>query len=218
MKYAPIVSEPSRSTIKVEWEAPFEGDAPIKGYKIKRRAGGNTAVGFTKEIDVPGEHIRHFIVCLLSSGTTYEFVVAAYSSVGVGEFSDPSLPISTNFNASNPPLHLHLKKKVEQTTRGRVRGDDDTEDPNKKCPFDTTRQTITIAATTTTLVGGMAIPVPTVLVHWWLWLGLINTTPRFDDGRAMRISPVESATYTGRRHQTKCIACVWYLHMAIKRR
>ena len=39
MKYNPIASEPSRSTIKLQWEAPSEGDAPIQGYKIKRRAG-----------------------------------------------------------------------------------------------------------------------------------------------------------------------------------
>ena len=219
MKYAPIVSEPSRSTIKVEWEAPFEGDAPITGYKVKRRAGGNTAVGFTKEIDVPGEHIRHFIVCLLSSGTTYEFIVAAYSSVGVGEFSDPSLPISTNFNAANPPLHMHLKSKVKQDTLGRVRGTDDTDDANKKCPFDTHEADDYDSSDDDDVgwgyghstgaygVGEMVAP---------SGQGLTNTTPRFDDGRAnMRISPVRKryATGTGRRHQAQihcmCLASAY---------
>ena len=67
----------------------------------------------------------------------YEFIVAAYSSVGVGEYSDPSIPISTNINKSNPPVNLHLLRNVKQATANRVRGEEDEDDPNKLCPFDT---------------------------------------------------------------------------------
>ena len=209
MKYAPIVSEPSRSTLKVEWEAPNEGDAPIKGYKIRRRAGGNTAVGFTKEIDVPGENVRMFVVCLLSSGTTYEFQVAAYSSVGVGEFSDPSIPMATNFNKSNPPLHMYLKKKVESEVVGKVRGDDEEEDPNKKCPFDTHEADGYDSSDDDDIGWGYGHSTGAYGVGPMVGpsgQGATNTTPRFDDGRAnMRISPVRKAyaSGTGRRLESQ---------------
>ena len=44
MENEPTTGDRSRSTIRVQWEAPHEGDAPITGYKLRRRAGGNTAV------------------------------------------------------------------------------------------------------------------------------------------------------------------------------
>ena len=214
MKYVPIVCEPSRSTIKVQWEAPSEGDAPIQGYKIKRRAGGNTAVGFTKEIDVPGEHKREFIVCLLSSGTVYEFIVAAYSSVGVGEYSDPSLPISTNINKSNPPLNLHLLKVVTQKTVGRKRGEDDDDDPNRLCPFDTHEADEYDSSDDDDVGWGYGHSTGAYGVGDMVsssGMGETNTTPRFDDGRANnRISPVRRvyASGNGRRKHRVFIVCV----------
>ena len=36
----------SRTQMVVRWEKPYEGDAPIIGYEIMRRAGGNTIAGF----------------------------------------------------------------------------------------------------------------------------------------------------------------------------
>jgi len=213
MKYVPIVCEPSRSTIKVQWEAPSEGDAPIQGYKIKRRAGGNTAVGFTKEIDVPGEHKREFIVCLLSSGTVYEFIVAAYSSVGVGEYSDPSLPISTNINKSNPPLNLHLLKVVTQKTVGRKRGEDDDDDPNRLCPFDTHEADEYDSSDDDDVGWGYGHSTGAYGVGDMVsssGMGETNTTPRFDDGRANnRISPVRRVYASGNgRRETSRVHCM----------
>jgi mRNA deadenylase 3'-5' endonuclease subunit Ccr4 len=108
MENEPTTAARSRSTIRVEWNAPHEGDAPITGYKIRRRAGGNTAVGFKKEIDIPDPNATGFTVCQLSSGTMYEFIVAAVSAVGVGTFSDPTYPVATLTNFSNPPVNRSL--------------------------------------------------------------------------------------------------------------
>ena len=108
MENEPTTGDRSRSTIRVQWEAPHEGDAPITGYKLRRRAGGNTAVGFTKEIDIPDANAVGFTVCQLSSGTMYEFIVAGVSAVGVGTFSDPTYPIATLTNHKNPPSNRSL--------------------------------------------------------------------------------------------------------------
>jgi mRNA deadenylase 3'-5' endonuclease subunit Ccr4 len=48
----PLCIDPSQSTIDLQWKAPEEGDAPIIGYLIERRAGGNTAYGFGKQVSV----------------------------------------------------------------------------------------------------------------------------------------------------------------------
>jgi mRNA deadenylase 3'-5' endonuclease subunit Ccr4 len=108
MEDAPVTGTCSRSTIRIAWEVPHEGDAPITGYKIRRRAGGNTAVGFKKEIDVPDSKATGFTVCQLSSGTMYEFIVAGVSAVGVGAFSEPTYPVATLTNFSNPPVNRSL--------------------------------------------------------------------------------------------------------------
>lgn len=109
MEDPPTTGDRSRSTIRVHWEVPHEGDAPITGYRIRRRAGGNTAVGFSKELEVHDAHARAFTVCQLSSGTMYEFIVAAVNAVGVGKWSDPSYPVATLTNFKNPPVNRSLQ-------------------------------------------------------------------------------------------------------------
>ena len=74
-------------TVALQWGSCDCGDAPLQGYSLKRRAGGNTVAGFKNEVFVEGEGVLTFSVCGLSSGTTYEFIVAGVSAVGVGEYS-----------------------------------------------------------------------------------------------------------------------------------
>jgi len=105
----PTAEAISRTQMVVKWTKPHEGDAPIIGYEIMRRAGGNTVAGFGNPQYFEGGERLEATVCRLSSAVSYEFVVAAVSAVGRGEFSLPSEPKQTWQNIANPPKNRHLK-------------------------------------------------------------------------------------------------------------
>ena len=143
----------------------------------------------------------------------YEFIVAAYSSVGVGEYSDPSIPISTNINKSNPPVNLHLLRNVKQATANRVRGEEDEDDPNKLCPFDTREADEYDSSDDDDVGWGYGHSTGAYGVGDMVsssGMGETNTTPRFDDGRANnRISPVRRAYASGTgRRETSRVHCM----------
>ena len=56
------------------------------------------------------------VVCGLSSGTTYEFTVAATSYAGDGDYSQPTKPVTTISNPRFPPRSRYLKHPEEATT------------------------------------------------------------------------------------------------------
>lgn len=68
-------------------------DGPITGYKISRRVGGNTAMGYHHEIQIGVDH--EHTIRNLSGGMIYEFKVAAKNANGYGKFSLGSFPVST---------------------------------------------------------------------------------------------------------------------------
>lgn len=49
----------------------------------------------------------------MSSGTVYEFRVAAVTAQGSSPVSDISAPLTTLFNRKNPPMFKNLKRRVE---------------------------------------------------------------------------------------------------------
>ena len=59
----------SRTQMVVRWEKPYEGDAPIIGYEIMRRAGGNTIAGFGNPEYFDGGNLLEATVCRLSSAS-----------------------------------------------------------------------------------------------------------------------------------------------------
>lgn len=110
----PVAVPISQTQIRVAWSEPDSvGDAPINGYIVQRRAGGNTIAGFGNPKFFPGNEVLEAVICGLSSGTTYEFIVAAVSAVGEGTFSAPSKPVSTNKNIANPAPNRYLKHPTE---------------------------------------------------------------------------------------------------------
>ena len=131
-----------RSQVKVSWDrAPYCGDTPITGYVVKRRgklckifyqvsssailtacnscfaiwkAGGNGSFQFP--VHFQNENTQSVVVCGLSSGTTYEFIVAANSYAGVGDFSQPTKPVKTQSNPRYPPRSRYLQHPEEAAT------------------------------------------------------------------------------------------------------
>ncbi|GBG34739.1 Glucose-repressible alcohol dehydrogenase transcriptional effector [Hondaea fermentalgiana] len=106
----------AHSHVRVRWKAPSSGDAAIQGYVIRRRCGGNTSRGFDDPAFFPLSAVEHdglvwreANVSGLSAGLTYEFVVAAVSAVGQGDFSQPTPPVTTRVNAQLPPINDILK-------------------------------------------------------------------------------------------------------------
>ena len=233
----PVAGEPSTSTLTVRWMKPHEGDAPIIGYRLKRRAGGNTAVGFGKEFIIEGEDTTHFIACALASGTSYEFIVAAESSVGVGPWSEPSYPLETKTNPANPPKNVALRpapppKSEEQLQIERKARIDAEVAERKRKGMDVTVRVIDSKeadeydssddddigtgyghSTGAAGVGVRAFPVEERGTGACTYS---NTTPRFEDGRSnLRISPVRRpyASGTGRRLESRvhcmCLASAY---------
>lgn len=91
----------SMASIKVSWEHPDPGDAPIDHYRVERRAGRNRVVGYIlfDRIKYPATSC---LVTGLASGVSYEFRVIGVSSVGVGLPSPPSAPVTTPKIRENP--------------------------------------------------------------------------------------------------------------------
>eukprot|EP00753_Platysulcus_tardus_P007563 PLAT15277.2.p1 GENE.PLAT15277.2~~PLAT15277.2.p1 ORF type:complete len:591 (+),score=217.38 PLAT15277.2:93-1775(+) len=86
------VVKAEKTWVTLEWTLPHS-DAAITGHVITRRAGGVRALGFRDEAHV-GAACRA-TVGGLSTGTTYEFRVAAVSDAGTGPFSPPTRPVRT---------------------------------------------------------------------------------------------------------------------------
>jgi hypothetical protein len=116
--HQPEVKPFSRASVKVFWRPAevTEADPPVLQYVISWRPGGSTDMGFclTKKVD-SGEclqyatsvneagirttvalELRSALVPGLSAETPFEFKVAALNEVGLGEWSDASLPIVLN--------------------------------------------------------------------------------------------------------------------------
>eukprot|EP00750_Incisomonas_marina_P025349 INCI5387.4.p1 GENE.INCI5387.4~~INCI5387.4.p1 ORF type:complete len:625 (-),score=86.74 INCI5387.4:80-1954(-) len=120
---APVASTPSSSSVIVRWSAPDNlGDYPVIGYRLVRRAGGSEKMGFGKDIIVD-ENTFKAVVTGLSSGTTYEFRVAAVTNQGTSPLSPISAPISTLANRKNPPLFRNLRKNLSSSSKGSVQPD-----------------------------------------------------------------------------------------------
>ena len=109
----PTARATSRTSMRVEWAAPACGDAPLAGYRVLRRAGGNAVAGYAHEQRVDGGHTLACNVTGLASGITYEFIIRAETSVGLGPYSQPSVPAHTPKNVANPPAKQYLKAPVK---------------------------------------------------------------------------------------------------------
>jgi len=103
----PTAESISRSQIRVSWkDIENPGDAPLTGFVVKRRVGGNSV--FSQPVYFDGEATRSCCICGLASGLTYEFIVAGVSAVGIGDYSQPCCPIKTWTNSKNPATNIHL--------------------------------------------------------------------------------------------------------------
>lgn len=106
----------SRSTALVKWRAPKTtiADPTILYYRICWRPGGSTILSFKSQLEISsGDCIKYievvdeatkkkkikasedleFIIPRLSAEIPYEFKVCAVNEMGVGEWSDPSVPV-----------------------------------------------------------------------------------------------------------------------------
>lgn len=104
----------SMAAVRVEWEEPPCGDMPIQHYRVERRAGGNTVVGFVICAKVPVEE-RHAVITGLASGVSYEFRVTAVSAIGLGMSSKSSDPVTTPSVRDHPPENVHLVPMSERS-------------------------------------------------------------------------------------------------------
>ncbi len=110
-KAAPSVRAISRYQVELSWKGePACGDTPIKGWMVKRIAGGNGAGGYTDAKFYPGKDRRTAVATGLCSDMAYEFVFAAVSDIGVGEFSEPSKPVRTWADPENLNEFHHLQQ------------------------------------------------------------------------------------------------------------
>ncbi len=106
----PVAKPLCQTQVELCWTGrPECGDAPIQGYVVRRRVGGNNAIGFVEPQYFEGESLTRVVICGLGAGLTYEFLVAAVSAVGVGDWSQPSVPVATVQNPRFPPEHRYLK-------------------------------------------------------------------------------------------------------------
>ncbi|CAK9102628.1 Carbon catabolite repressor protein 4 homolog 1 (CCR4 homolog 1) [Durusdinium trenchii] len=100
----PTAQALGQTHIRVTWPAtPRSGDAKIQGFLVRKRVGGNKAMGFVDPVFFPGHDRLEAVVGGLGAGLTYEFIVAAVSAVGSGEFSKPSVPVRTLQHPVNTP-------------------------------------------------------------------------------------------------------------------
>jgi hypothetical protein len=100
-----LVGTPGDGRVMLDWQAPASSE-PILGYEVQTRpAGGewgaSTPVPLRLQAVLPGATSTAAVVDGLVNGTTYEFRVAARSSLGLGGFS--STVLVTPAAAAMPP-------------------------------------------------------------------------------------------------------------------
>ena len=102
---APEVSNVLSTSCRVSYQLPVdEGDAPVTGYHVQRRAGGGA-----EWITVNTSPITEleFVVDHLTPHSRYEFRVAASNRIGIGDFGSSSQPITTNNSVRNMLIRDH---------------------------------------------------------------------------------------------------------------
>ena len=111
----PAVEPYGRGSMRLRWFAPPRGkaDPEFNSYRIGWCPGGSLELGFSTEKEVFSEDCQQYqevidqngnrksalveqlttVITGLSSGTTYEFRIAAVNEVGLGEWSESSFPV-----------------------------------------------------------------------------------------------------------------------------
>ena len=92
-----VVSDATRTSLRVSWVAPYDGGLPILEYVVQRSDDGGTTwiPGYTQVLGNPAGAFAN--VTGLTPGTSYTFRVAVRNSAGwAGVWSDSSNPVSTS--------------------------------------------------------------------------------------------------------------------------
>ncbi|TYZ69462.1 hypothetical protein PybrP1_001884 [[Pythium] brassicae (nom. inval.)] len=110
---------------------PADPTAPVLEYKIAVKNCTSAAIGFMHEVLVSAP-ASAFVVPTLSSGTTYQFRLAARNAYGWSHFSQPSAPVVTSVAvkliAGSKAVALRAQSKTPIRDDDGKGGDDDDND------------------------------------------------------------------------------------------
>lgn len=129
----PTLRDPTSTSITVSWDPPETADitAHVLEYKVAVKNCTSAAIGFLHEVLVPAP-ASACVVPTLSSGTTYQFRLAARNAHGWSHLSQPSVPMTTHVAVKlvtgSKTVGPHAERKTSTTRHSDGKGDDDDDD------------------------------------------------------------------------------------------
>jgi hypothetical protein len=108
------VTDKDGRSVKLSWNAPYDGNSPLTRYGIEYRTSKRTWEDVNERVEIPGDQVRAGVFNLRPA-TTYFLRIFAENEVGLSDASDVVTIITAEEAPSAPPQNVKIESGDEHT-------------------------------------------------------------------------------------------------------